>query len=85
MNDDLLKHFITETQENFKEVKGDIKTLVSGLGDLNTFRLQVLINSKWVAVIVSSIIGLLSMAISVGSAYYIKAHVFEAAKIEKQL
>ena len=72
MSDDLLKHFIAETKDNFERVHGSITKLADAVMTLREFRVQVLTSSKWLTIIISSLIGALTLSLSLAGTYYIK-------------
>lgn len=60
--EELLKHFIEETRGNFSLVRTDIVGVKKDLKDLSAFKVEVQTSTKWISILISSGIGLFSMA-----------------------
>jgi hypothetical protein len=61
---DFLRYFVEQTNERFRSI--DEK-----LADLTKFKVEMIVSARWVAMIVSSICGLLSIAVSVSVSFYL--------------
>ena len=68
---ELLHYFVEQTNERFKAI--DEK-----LSDLTKFKIEMIVSARWVALIVSSVCGLLSLAVSVSVSFYLSKQEREA-------
>lgn len=85
---EFLQYFVKKTDEKFSDIKEELSKIHSILDDLKTFKIQMLSNSKWLAMIVSAIFGVISMIVSAGISYHLsqrneKLHAVEVSPIRK--
>lgn len=62
--EELLKHFIKQTDERFKEVKGDLSDINSKIDQLHEFRVKTMASAWWISFIASSICGFVTMLVT---------------------
>jgi hypothetical protein len=78
----LLKYFIQKTDERFtaveKRIDDSLKPIVEKLDDLTKFKIEMVVNAKWVALIISSACGIISLVISVTLSIYLSKQEREA-------
>jgi len=74
----LLKRFMKETDRRFGEVdtqikgtRSDIKDVRSDIKELMNFKLEMKLSTKWLAILVSGGIGVVSLVASIGINWYL--------------
>lgn len=64
MNNDLLQHHIRETTRQFNEIKDDLDCINTKIDNLHEFKLKLLVNTKWISLIVSAGCGFLTLVVT---------------------
>lgn len=62
--DKLLEHHIRDTERRFDEVREDLGGISKKLTDVQEFKVQMIINARWVSLVVSAVCGLVTMAVT---------------------
>ena len=62
--DDLLKHHISESRDRFIEIRGDLKEIKDELGELRTFKTEILEKAKVVSFMWSMVWGGVMMVVT---------------------
>lgn len=57
----LLEHHIRETNRRFDKMERQQERVIEALGDMNEFKTKLIVSSRWVSLIVSSVLGLATM------------------------
>ena len=68
----LIKYFIEQSNRTFSELRSEMHTMNEKLLDLQKFKAEMMVSSKWVSFIVSGITGVIMLLISVFLNYKFK-------------
>jgi predicted translin family RNA/ssDNA-binding protein len=82
----LIRYFMEETNKKFDEVKKDIKDVKTSVQSLNEFKVSLMVSSRWVSLIVSTLVGIFTFFASLAGTYYVakaKAETRPAQEIRK--
>lgn len=75
MNDErLLAYHIEQTGDKFAEVRDELKTLNEKIDALHEFKITLLVNTRWVSLIVSAVCGLVTMIATTALSYFVQKH-----------
>jgi len=68
--DDLLKHHIRETERRFDEIMEELDDITIKIDSLQEFKITTHTSSKWISVIISSLVGFLTFTVTVAVTYF---------------
>lgn len=68
----LIKYFIEQSNRTISEIRSEMHAMNEKLLDLQKFKAEMMISSKWVSFIVSGVTGVIMLLISVALNYKIK-------------
>jgi hypothetical protein len=69
-HDELLKYFIEETNKKFDGVSEKLDGVHQKLEDLGKFKIEMLVSSRWIALIVSSVVGVITLVATLTVTFY---------------
>lgn len=70
--DKLVQYFMQETDKKFSAIRSDLSSICLKLEDLTQFKSEMVASAKLTSIVVSTIFGLLTLAVSVYAAIQVK-------------
>jgi hypothetical protein len=64
MDNELQKYFMKETNKKFEDLQKDISSIQAQLSDLRSFKVAMMVSSRWVSLIISAVCGLATLLTS---------------------
>lgn len=72
-NDKFFDYFVKTTEKKFDALQSDIAEVNSKLQDLHQFKTTMIVNSRWVSIIVSAVCGAVTLGVSTAISLYTSA------------
>ena len=70
--EDVLQYHINETNQNFRDIRNDLKSINEKLDAVNEFKISTVITARWVSLIISSVCGLITLVATGVVDYFIR-------------
>lgn len=75
MNDEaLLSYHIEQTGKKFDEVRDELKSLIEKVDALQEFKVSIIINARWVSLVVSAICGFVTLVATTALSFIVQKY-----------
>lgn len=81
MKNDLLDYFVEQTDKKIDALVGEVKEIKTSLQDLAQFKVQMMVSSRWVSLIISAICGLATFIGTIGVTIYLSKSETKATEV----